>query len=96
LANRFREHGREYIRFITTPGVAPTNNPAEQAIRFVVLDRKVTQGTRSADGRRWCERIWTAFATCARRGASAFRFLSQSIQAQFGELPGPSLLPAPS
>jgi hypothetical protein len=37
---------------------------AEQAIRFLVLDRLVTQGTRSERGRRWCERIWTAIATC--------------------------------
>jgi transposase len=72
LANRFREHGRETIRFITTPGVAPTNNLAEHEIWFVVIDRKVTQGTRSADGRRWCERIWMAIATCAQHGASVF------------------------
>ena len=36
---------------------------AEQAIRFVVIDRRVTQGTRSVKGRRWCERIWTVMAT---------------------------------
>jgi len=42
------KHGDAYFRFVTTPGVAPTNNLAEQAIRFVVLDRRVTQGTRSA------------------------------------------------
>ena len=40
LANRFRKHGDAYFRFITTPGVEPTNNLAEQAIRFVVIDRK--------------------------------------------------------
>jgi len=35
LANRFRKHGDAYFRFITTPGIGPTNNLAEQAIRFV-------------------------------------------------------------
>ncbi len=29
LANRFRKHGDAYFRFITTPGVEPTNNLAE-------------------------------------------------------------------
>ena len=39
-----------YFRFITTAGVDPTNNLAEQAIRFVVIDRLITQGTRSERG----------------------------------------------
>ena len=40
LAKRFRENGEAYFRFITTPGIDPTNNLAEQAIRFVVIDRR--------------------------------------------------------
>jgi len=55
LAKRFRLHGDAYFRFITTPGIEPTNNLAEQAIRFVVIDRVITQGTRSREGRVWCE-----------------------------------------
>ena len=47
LAERFRKHGEAYFRFITTPGIGPTNNLAEQAIRFVVIDRRITQGTRA-------------------------------------------------
>src|SRR3954469_2583431 len=39
LAKRFEKHGASYFRFLTEPGVEPTNNLAEQAIRFVVLDR---------------------------------------------------------
>ena len=96
LANRFHKHGAEYLRFITTPGIEPTNNLAEQAIRFVVLDRKVTQGTRSLAGRQWSERIWTAIATCTQHGQSVFDFLSQSVGAYFSDTPPPSLLPVPS
>jgi len=92
LANRFRKHGDAYFRFITTPGVKPTNNLAEQAIRFVVIDRYITQGTRSEKGRTWCERIWTVLATCASQGKSAFDFIYQSIQAHFSDQPLPSLL----
>ena len=50
MAKRFRDHGEAYFTFITTPGVEPTNNLAEQAIRFVVIDRHITQGTRSPAG----------------------------------------------
>lgn len=94
LANRFREHGHDYLRFVTTPGVEPTNNLAEQAIRFVVLDRRVTQGTRSAAGRKWCERIWTTIATCSQHGRSVLDFLFRSVVAYFGDTPPPTLLPA--
>jgi transposase len=94
MADRFRLHGESYFRFITTPGVEPTNNLAEQAIRFVVIDRMITQGTRSERGRRWCERIWTAMATCAQQGRSVFEFLRQTITAYFHGQPSPSLLPS--
>jgi transposase len=93
LASRFRKHGQSYIRFITTPGVEPTNNLAEQAIRFVVIDRKVTQGSRGTNGQRWLERIWTAIATCARTGRSVFTFLHESLSAYFAGEPPPRLLP---
>lgn len=93
LANRFHQHGHEYLRFITTPGVEPTNNLAEQAIRFVVLDRKVTQGTRSAAGRKWCERIWTTVATCTQYGRDVLAFLTESVHVLFAQGTPPSLLP---
>jgi len=92
LAKRFGLHGEAYFRFITTPGMSPTNNLAEQAIRFVVIDRRITQGTRSENGRQWCERIWTVMATCAQQGRSAFDFLQQAVQAYFTGQPGPTLL----
>jgi hypothetical protein len=92
LAERFHQHGREYIRFITTPGVEPTNNLAEQAIRFVVIDRRVTQGSRSLAGRQWLERIWTAIATCTQHGHSVFDFLNRAVRATFADQPVPTLL----
>jgi len=92
MAKRFRERGHAYFEFITTPNVEPTNNLAEQAIRFVVIDRRITQGTRGESGRRWCERIWTALATCARTGRDVLAFLHQSLLAHLRGEPPPSLL----
>jgi transposase len=94
LAKRFRENGEAYFRFITTPDIGPTNNLAEQAIRFVVIDRRITQGTRSEKGRRWCERIWTVIATCAQQGRAVFQFLLDSVQAYLSGTSAPSLLPS--
>jgi transposase len=95
LAKRLEAHGASYFRFITTPGVEPTNNLAEQAIRFVVIDRRITQGTRSESGNRWCERIWTVMATCSQRGRSVFEYLEAAVAAWFGGAEAPSLLPSP-
>ena len=83
LAKRFETHGESYFRFVTTPGVEPTNNLAEQAIRFVVIDRLITQGTRSEVGNRWCERIWTVIASCVQQGRSVFEYLEGAIGAWF-------------
>jgi transposase len=93
MARRLREHGGSYFTFVTTPGVEPTNNLAEQAIRFVVIDRHITQGTRSEGGRRWCERIWTVVATCTQQGRGVFDYLYAAVKACFGDGPVPSLLP---
>ncbi len=94
LAKRFEKHGEAYFRFITTPGIDPTNNLAEQAIRFVVIDRRITQGTRSETGRRWSECIWTVLASCAQQGRSAFQFLLDSVHAHLNGTSPPSLLPS--
>jgi transposase len=94
LAKRFEAHGESYFRFVTTPGLEPTNNVAEQAIRFVVIDRLITQGTRSEAGNRWCERIWTVMATCVQQGRSVFSYLEAAVSAWFEGTEAPSLLPA--
>jgi transposase len=93
MARRLREYGPSYFVFVTTPGVEPTNNLAEQAIRFVVIDRHITQGTRSEKGQRFCERIWTVIATCAQQGLSVFDYLCAAVQAHFNGEEGPTLLP---
>jgi transposase len=95
MAKRLRSNGHSYFTFITSPNTDPTNNCAEQAIRFVVIYRKVSQGTRSENGRLACERFFTVIATCARQGRSAYQFIKESIESFTNSIPGPSLLPSP-
>ena len=92
MVKRFVDNGKAYFEFITSPGVEPTNNTAEQAIRFIVIDRHVTQGTRSIKGRNANERLWTVIATCSLQGKSAFEFILKSVQAYFNNLLFPSLI----
>jgi transposase len=93
LAKRFADHADSYFRFITEPDVDPTNNLAEQAIRFVAIHRRMTQGTRGEQGQHWCERLWTVATTCVQQGRSVFAFLLEAVQAYFQGDPFPSLLP---
>ena len=95
MAKRFRDHGDAYFTFLDASGIEPTNNGPERQIRFLAIDRKITQGTRGEAGRRWCERIWTVLATCVQQGRSAFEFIYNSVIAQLHQpiLPFP---PAPA
>lgn len=96
MADRFRKHGEAYFTFITTPGMDPTNNIAEQAVRFIVIDRHVTQGTRGLAGRKTAERLWTVVGTCQLQGRSAFNFILEAVHAYFHGQSSPSLLPLPT
>lgn len=95
IKNRFIK-GREkhYFLFLERDDVSPTNNATEQAIRFVVIDRRVTQGTRSWAGMRWCERAWTVVATCARHNRSVYEFFVDAVTATYADTPYPKLIPA--
>jgi transposase len=92
LAKRFEAHGASSFGLLTGPGSEPTNHLAEQAIRFVVLDRRIAQGTRGEAGNRWCERIGTVTATCAQQGRSVLAYLGAAAGAWFAGTEAPSLL----
>ena len=94
INRRFDRHGAPAsFRFMDEAGVEPTNNATERAIRQPVLDRRVTQGTRSERGLRWCERAWTAPATCSQQGRTTFRFFRHALVAYLTHCPTPTLLP---
>ena len=86
LGGRIWRQREGYMRFLENPaaGIEPTNNPADRALRPLVLHRAVTQGTRSASGRRWWERVFSVRATCRQQGRSLFAFLIESLNAMAG------------
>ena len=85
---------QDYFRFMFASGVEPTNNRSEQQMRHCVIDRRITQGTRSEAGQRYHERMWTAIATCDKQGRSFFHFLHESLTAKLTGMEPPSLLPS--
>ena len=79
LAVRLWNEQESYFRFIEED-LPATNNLCEQSIRRVVLNRKITQGTRSDWGNRWWERIWTILATCQQQGKNVMEFLQTAVE----------------
>lgn len=93
LARRLVKHGEAIFRFLFDPNVEPTNNAAERSIRVAVIDRRITQGSRSPMGRQWNSRIWTVLDTCRKQDRSAWQFLQNALSAHYFQAPTPSLLP---
>jgi transposase len=81
--------------FVTVPGIEPTNNAAEQALRPAVLWRKGSFGTQSAAGNRFVERLLSVAATCRQQDRSLLAYLTAVCTAAQAGHPIPSLLPAP-
>ena len=83
--------------FVRVPGVEPTNNRAERAIRPGVMLRKRSFGTDSERGSRFVERMLTVQASMKMQGRSTYHFIRESVAAHFAKKPGPKLiLPAPT
>jgi transposase len=80
--------------FVTTPGVEPTNNQAERALRRAVLWRRRSFGTQSASGSRFVERILTVVATLRQQDRDVLDYLTEATQAALLGSAAPSLLPA--
>jgi len=79
--------------FATQPGVEPTNNSAERALRQAVIWRGISYGTQSEAGSRFAERILTCVETCRQQQRHPLDYLRQAILAHRQGYAAPSLLP---
>jgi transposase len=75
LQKRIRRYRTEWLTFLDHPGVAPTNNLAEQALRAVVILRKLTFGSRTRAGAKRLGTMMTVIETAKRQGRSVLNFL---------------------
>ena len=79
--------------FVHHPGVSPTNNAAEQALRKLVIFRKLSFGTEQQTGSKNMSVILSVMETCRRLNRPRLRFLRESIHAAFNNKPAPRLIP---
>jgi transposase len=81
--------------FLETPGIEPTNNAAERALRPAVIQRKISYGVQSANGALCRSRLLTVTATLRQQGRDVWDFLEQAWIAHHRGGVMPSLLPDP-
>jgi transposase len=80
--------------FAFHPGVEPTNNAAERAVRHGVLWRKQSGGPKSAAGATYLAHIWSVVETCRQHGRNVWEYLTACVEAADHGRTLPDLLPA--
>jgi transposase len=71
--------------FLEVAGVEPTNNATERSLRFGVIWRKTSQGTRSNKGDQWVERILSLRQTTRLNNLSSYNLLVNAMECYFKE-----------
>ena len=78
------------VAFVKNPGLPPTNNEAERALRHAVISRRISFGTRTSEGSRAYAALLSVLETCRLRGQDPWEYLAQTIAlARKGETPQP-------
>lgn len=80
LAQRLHRYESDLFEFLRTPGVSPTNNLAERAVRPQVIARKISGGSRSAAGSAIRCDLASLFHTWAARGLNPFAACVDALQ----------------
>jgi transposase len=75
LRSRYLLHRDKLLTFLYYPGVPPTNNQSEQALRTSVIHRKVTNGFRSDWGANAYADLLSVIATSKIKGQRVFETL---------------------
>jgi transposase len=92
LALALLQHFERFFAFLHHEGVAPTNNVAERALRCAVQWRKISFGSRSAQGEVAVARLLTVTRTCRMQHRAPLVYLVTAIRSHRNALPKPSLL----
>jgi transposase len=92
LARALLMHFERFFTFLREDGVEPTNNTAERALRSAVQWRKISFGSRSADGEVAVARLLTVTRTCRMQNRAALEYLIIAVQSHRKLESPPSLL----
>ena len=81
LAGELLNDWEVILRQVAEPNLPLTNNPAESALRPMVIARDISHGTRCASGSRAYALLASVIETCRLRKASSWHYLAEVIRA---------------
>jgi hypothetical protein len=79
LANEILNDWDAVVAFVKNPGLPATNNEAERALRWAVIFRKITFGTRTDEGSRSYAAMISVIETCRLRNIDPWNFIATAI-----------------
>jgi IS1 family transposase len=79
LANEILNDWDAVVAFVKNPGLPATNNEAERALRWAVMYRKITFGTRTIEGSRSYTALISVIETCRLRGIEPWDYVAMAI-----------------
>lgn len=82
LLKRYQKIRAHLLLFLSDATIPPTNNASEQALRWSVVFRKVTNGFRSDWGAELFAQVRSLVNTAKRQGISAFDAISRALTSQ--------------
>ena len=87
LAKRLRRHQDELFQFVVAPGLPTDNNLAERSIRPLVIMRKISGGSRSAEGTKTRLTLASLLHTWAARSLNPFLECYAALQQSTATVP---------
>lgn len=82
LARRISARIDDYLRFATTPGLAPDNNAAEREIRMVKVHQKVSGCHRTLTGAEGFLRLRSYLSTATKQACNTYQVLGDLFNGQ--------------
>ncbi len=79
FANEILNDWDAVVAFVKNPGLPATNNEAERALRWAVIFRKITFGTRTEEGSRSFSALLSVIETCRLRNIEPWEYIAQVI-----------------
>jgi len=91
LANEILNDWDAVVAFVKNPGLPATNNEAERALRWIVIFRKITFGTRTTEGSRSYAALISVIETCRLRNIDPWDYIAKVIAQGRKGLPHPPI-----
>lgn len=95
LARRMRKHRTELTRFLWDKDLDGTNNAAERALRPAVVMRKITGGSRSAQGAAAWAKLASLTRTASQQGRNVLETVKQLLVEHWAGKPAMALTSGP-